>query len=195
MKTEQYHPVSVVLRVERPAHRCATRRIQAVLIAVVLTGTTISYAEDSSAPQLPNAAPSLVEPRWQELTPHQRELLAPLASRWDEFTDVRKRKWVGIARRYPAMTPQEQLNVKQHMGNWSKLTAAQRENARTRYKMLRTMPPQELRALEKKWREYDALPEEQKEAMRQAQKSAKATSGANSAALSSQVPKLIAVAP
>ncbi|MDB5815782.1 MAG: hypothetical protein JWN23_2899 [Rhodocyclales bacterium] len=136
---------------------------------------------------------------WTHLTPAQREFLAPFAEDWNSFSAFRKLKWIGIADRYPKMTPPEQANVRARMQEWSKLTQQDREKAREQYKKLRTVPPAERRQLEEKWREYDALPNEQKQALKAAPKTPLALPGSASApsamAQSARPPKPVVVAP
>ena len=172
----------------------STHRFRGLFAALVLALIASSQAA-AAPPNTANADRLDPEPTWQELTAPQREVLAPLAERWDSFSSVRKRKWIGIVNRYPDMTPREQLNVTRNMDHWSKLTQAQRENARSHYRMLRSLSPQEQRLLEEKWREYQALPEEEKEAMRRASRTAGSRPEGDPASLPVRVPKLIAVAP
>ena len=47
-------------------------------------------------------------PSWGELSPAERQFLAPFASDWDKWDAQRKAKWRGIAQRYPNMAPEEQ---------------------------------------------------------------------------------------
>ena len=47
------------------------------------------------------AAPPMTAPAWNDLTPEQQRTLAPLAKEWRDLPDERKRKWVGIADRFP----------------------------------------------------------------------------------------------
>jgi len=54
------------------------------------------------------AAPPKKPPTWAELTQVQQQVLAPLAPEWNKLDDQRKRKWLGIAKRYPKMSPEEQ---------------------------------------------------------------------------------------
>jgi hypothetical protein len=134
---------------------------------------------------------------WVHLTSAQRDVLAPFEEDWNSFTEVAKLKWIGIADRYPKMSPPEQANVRTRMEEWSKLTPQERQKAREQYKKLRTTPPAERRELEKKWREYQALSVEQKQALKLAPKapaapSASAPSGLNQGA---RPPKPVVVAP
>lgn len=106
--------------------------------------------------------PELRQPAWVELTQEQKQILAPLARDWDKMEAFRKKKWLGIAKRYPGMKPQEQARVQRRMQDWASLTPEQRTQARARYKNLKTVPPEQKEALKKKWEEYKELPDEEK---------------------------------
>jgi hypothetical protein len=82
--------------------------------------------------------PTLRQPAWHELSSQQREILAPLGSEWDRMDDARRKKWMGIAARYPHLTPEEQTRVQNQMGGWSKLSPQQKQAVREKYKALRT---------------------------------------------------------
>ena len=117
--------------------------------ALITFAAALSFA--ASAPCLAATAPVVqAGSDWAYLTPAQREVLAPFAKDWNSFTEVAKLKWIGIADRYPKMTPPEQANVRARMQEWSQLTPQERQNAREQYKKLRTVPPDERKQLEQK---------------------------------------------
>lgn len=95
-----------------------------------------------------------VRPAWAELTVEQQKVLAPLKTDWDALDRERKLKWIGIAKRYPAMKPQEQERVQRRMQAWAKLTPQQRRQARETYKQLAKQPPETRDKLREKWAEY-----------------------------------------
>ena len=53
------------------------------------------------------------QPGWTQLSPQQKNILAPLAKDWDELENIRKKKWLGIAERYPNMKPDEQQRMQE----------------------------------------------------------------------------------
>lgn len=168
------------------------KHLRAALIALALALGIVSGAIHAAA------APVKTSSDWGHLTPAQREILAPFGQDWDHFTEVRKLKWLGIADRYPKMTPPEQANVRARMQEWAQLTPQDREKAREQYKKLRTAPSAERRQLEQKWREYDALPSEQKQALKAAPRIPPSASGAASPSALTQgarPPKPVVVAP
>jgi hypothetical protein len=100
------------------------------------------------------AAPQKKQPSWAELAPAQQQVLAPLASDWDNFDAQRKRKWIGIAKRYPTLKPDEQARVQRRMQDWAKLTPEQRRVARERYKKIEKLPPEKRETLRTEWEQY-----------------------------------------
>ena len=67
---------------------------------------------------------TLPQPAWSQLTTQQKIILAPLANEWEGMENVRKKKWLGIADRYPSMKPDEQLRTQERMREWARLTPA-----------------------------------------------------------------------
>ena len=93
-------------------------------------------------------------PAWAELTAEQQKVLEPLKADWNALDRERKLKWVGIAKRYPAMKPQAQARIQKRMQAWAKLTPQQRRQARETYKQLAKQPPGTRGKLREKWAEY-----------------------------------------
>ena len=107
--------------------------------------------------------PTLRQPTWQELSPQQKQFLAPLSSEWDRMDDARRKKWIGIAARYPHLTPEEQTRIQSQMGEWAKLTPQQKQAIRAKYKALRQAPPEQRATIREQWEKYQELPEEEKQ--------------------------------
>jgi hypothetical protein len=103
------------------------------------------------------AAPKDRGPQWSSLDAAQRQALAPLAAEWDKLSKPHKTKWLGIAKRYPAMKPEEQQRVQKRMQRWAKLTPEQRDQARERYRSLGKMAPDRREELRRQWAEYQSL--------------------------------------
>ena len=82
---------------------------------------------------------------WAELTAEQQKILAPLKADWESLEPERRRKWIGIAKRYPKMKAEEQERVQRRMQAWAKLTPEQRRQARETYKQHRQGPAGEAR--------------------------------------------------
>src|SRR5437016_4917526 len=94
------------------------------LIAIALALLCVTFA---------HASPAKKQPNWNELNADQQQILAPLQNDWDQLEPVRKRKWLGIAKRYPKMKPEEQQRVQKRMQTWARLTPEQRRAARERH--------------------------------------------------------------
>ena len=101
-------------------------------------------------------------PKWAQLNSEQQVILAPLAKDFDGLTDFRRNKWIGIAKRYPKMTPDEQQRVQMRMREWAGLTREQRRLARENFKNIEKLPPEKKQTVKEKWEEYQRLPEEEK---------------------------------
>src|SRR3974377_540079 len=109
------------------------------------------------------APPRNSAPPWASLTVDQQQVLAPLAADWDkQLSHEQKVKWLGIAKRYPSMKPEEQKRVQARMQKWAKLTPEQRWQARERYRSLGNIAPDRREELRHYWAEYQALPPEEK---------------------------------
>src|SRR5712671_2873290 len=108
------------------------------------------------------ATPQKKPPTWGELTQEQQQILAPLEVDWDNLEPDRKRKWIGIAKRYPKMKPDEQARVQRRMQAWAKLTPKERQAARERYKKMENLPPDKKQGLKQQWEEYNRLPEQER---------------------------------
>jgi hypothetical protein len=101
----------------------------------------------------------VTRPYWNDLTPAQRDALAPVAAEWDKLGSFRKKKWLELANRYATMSPEEQSRMQQRMRDWVKLSPEQRREARQSYNRVRKLTPEQRSA---QWEHYQQLPEEKK---------------------------------
>ncbi len=108
------------------------------------------------------AAPKDRGPQWAALTADQQQALSPLAGGWNKLSLPHKTKWLGIAKRYPAMKTEEQKRVQTRMQNWAKLTPQQRDQAREQYRNIAKVAPDRRVELRKYWADYQALPPHEK---------------------------------
>jgi hypothetical protein len=106
----------------------------------------------------------VVRPTWIELSPEQRQVLAPLQDDWENLERERRLKWIGIAKRYPKMKPDEQARMQRRMQAWTKLTPEQRRQARESYKNMAKDKEQHGNRRDQ-WAEYQALPPEERETL------------------------------
>lgn len=93
---------------------------------------------------------------WAELPAEQQEILAPLKVDWDNLGPERRRKWIGIAKRYPHMKPLERERVQKRMQRWANLSPEQRERARENYRRMAKASAEKRRRLREQWSEYQA---------------------------------------
>lgn len=122
-------------------------------LAVLTLGLCIALSTFSASA----AAAGKKAPDWSQLTPEQQQILAPLASDWDNFDNKRRKKWLLTAKRYPNMKPEKQQRLQAQMRDWAKLTPEQRSIARENYKKLEKQPPEKREVVKRKWRERQKL--------------------------------------
>jgi hypothetical protein len=110
--------------------------------------------------------PPLDQPSWTALTAEQKVILAPLADEWYAMDTFRRKKWLGIAQRYPAMSPTEQASTQRNMREWARLAPEERKQAREQYKTLQKASPEQREAVKQKWEEYTALTPEERDRLK-----------------------------
>lgn len=103
-----------------------------------------------------------VRPMWNDLTPAQREALAPLASMWETLGPERKRKWLDVAARYPKLTPDAQQRVQQRMGEFARLSPEEKATARENFRRAYELPADQR---QEKLQRYQDLPDDKKRAL------------------------------
>jgi len=103
----------------------------------------------------------LAEPKpfWNELTPAQKQALAPLAGTWGSISEAQKRKWLALSANYPKMAPADQAVLHSRMTEWVAMSPQQRTQARLNFAEAKRIPADDKKA---KWEAYQALPPEEK---------------------------------
>lgn len=129
------------------------------LVALSPTFSPVWAAAPSDSPALIATPP---QPAWSDLTIPQKIVLAPLSDDWDSLEYFRQKKWLTIAARFTAMSPEEQRRVQRQMQEWGKLTPLQRQIARENFKATSQLPNNKRQELKQKWEAYSSLPEEEK---------------------------------
>ena len=102
----------------------------------------------------PAFAAATKAPNWAELTPAQKEILAPLEPEWNGMEVQRRKNWLKRAERYPNMTPEQQQRMGSRMREWAKLTPEQRKQAREKFKNMQRLPPEKRQEIKRKWDQY-----------------------------------------
>jgi len=128
-------------------------------MAKALFAVALWFALASSAHAV---APEKKAPSWLQLSSEQQQVLAPLSTEWDKLDDFGRKKWLGIAKRFPTMKPDEQQRVQNRMHKWATLTPQQRRVARENFKQIEKLSPDKKQTVREKWEEYQRLPEEEK---------------------------------
>lgn len=136
----------------------------AALGGLLMVGT---YAAAQTAAPTPAASAKKtpahgVRPRWSELTPAQRDALAPLAGQWETLGPEHKQKWLEVAAKYPKLTPDAQQRVQQRMGEFAKLSPEERVTARENFRRAYELPANER---QEKLQRYQELPDDKKRAL------------------------------
>ena len=140
-------------------------RAALLVVALCLAGSAVAQAvPEKSRPAKP-VARSQARPAWAKLTADQQMILAPLKADWDRLDPERRRKWIGIAKRYPTMKPAQQERVQKRMQAWAKLTPEQRRQARENYKRIVKARPEKRDKLRDAWAEYQALPPQERQSL------------------------------
>ena len=118
--------------------------------AVIILLVSLLFATPSMAAGMAATVP------WQELTPQQQQILAPLANDWNTLSKKQQNNFIGIAKRYPQKTPLQQQRLQERMVKWSKLTPAQRQRARDKFQSVKQLPPEKREAEKQALREKHA---------------------------------------
>jgi hypothetical protein len=119
---------------------------------------------------LPGNAGADESPVWDRLSREQREILAPLERDWNSLDAASRSRWLGLAERYPNLTPERQQRVQERMRQWAALSPEERQKASERYRRMREMTPQQRKELRERWERYQQLPEEQRRELRERSK-------------------------
>lgn len=148
------------------------RGLALVLLSLAMAGGGWAQpAKDAPAPakqerkkEEKKKAAKASRPAWAELPAEQQQVLAPLKTDWDSLEPERKRKWLGIAKRYPKMKPEAQARVQRRMQDWVKLTPQQRKQARENYRAIaKAKRERQNKDLRQHWAEYQALSPSERE--------------------------------
>ena len=143
---------ALCLRAQRPLWAAL-----ALLLVLVAPAPAQPQPSPVKRPPIESTGPS-----WQSLSSQQRTTLAPLQNDWGSINATRKAKWLDIAARYPKLPPSEQERLQARMIEWARMTPNERGRARLNYQEAKQLPNQER---QDKWQAYQALPEDQRQAL------------------------------
>lgn len=107
------------------------------------------------------SAPPGEIPRWEQLSPQQREALStPLRERWNQAAYEQRLRWLRQAERWQNLSPEERIAARQGMRAYRKADPQTREKLRDVFQNLRNASPAQRTALREKWRSLS--PEQRK---------------------------------
>lgn len=102
------------------------------------------------------------EPRWEQLTPAEQQILKPLHPEWPSIDATRKQKWRELAAQFPRLSPDRQELLRSRMAAWARMSPAERTAARLRYQEAKRLPEAERQA---RWESYQSLSEDKRRAL------------------------------
>lgn len=147
-----------------PRPTFAPARIAVVLAALamgVCSSMGAAWAQPAAARSSVSAAAEK-GPTWSSLTEAQRKSLTPLQGEWPRIDADRKQKWLELATRMPTMSPAEQSRVQVRMAEWARLSPVERGRARLQFQESRQLTSTDR---EERWRAYQSLPADQRQAL------------------------------
>lgn len=107
----------------------------------------------------PTVQPPPTSKAWQQLTPKQKQALAPLGAQWGALTPQQQNKWLAISTNFTQLSVADQITMHARMADWVALSPQQRNLARLNFNKLQNLPKEDKKA---KWEAYQALPAEEK---------------------------------
>lgn len=141
----------------QPASPAASRAASPASASPVRPRSSASKANPASAPVA--IKPAEAKPVWAELTPAQKQALAPLSGTWVDLSEAHKRKWLALSQNFPKLPAAEQATLHSRMKEWAALSPKQRTLARLNFGETKRISADDKKA---KWEAYQALSEEEK---------------------------------
>lgn len=92
-------------------------------------------------------------PVWGDLSPSERQTLAPIGAEFDKLPDTARQRFRNAAKRYPKLTPVEQKRFQDQLTEWASLKPEERKKAREKYKEFQELPPEKRNEVKEKWRQ------------------------------------------
>jgi len=138
--------------------------------AVLLHGTAASQTASLAATTAAIAASAVPaadesKPRWSDLSAAERQSLEPLRVAWPTLSQGHRRKWQVVAKSFPQMSESDRERLHSRMVDWAALSPKEREQARVNFAETKKLPADARAAT---WEAYQALPDEEKQALLQA---------------------------
>ena len=155
------------------APRCRERQREAAvrlacflagLVALIFASVTLPVRAAEPAPGKERLALlPLAQPLWKDLSPSQRETLAPLAASWNALPLAKKRSWLSLTEKMPSMMPEDRAKAQARIREWASLTPDERRMARNNYRLAKSLDRDERLAT---WESYNQMTPEQQSVLR-----------------------------
>jgi hypothetical protein len=123
------------------------------------TLSSTSAANKTAKADSVSAEPAATSSAWRQLTPMQRQALAPLGAQWSALTAQQQAKWLTISKNFTQLPVADQVTMHSRMADWVDLSPQQRNLARLNFNQMQSLPKEDKKA---KWEAYQALPAEEK---------------------------------
>jgi hypothetical protein len=143
----------------------ARRRVAVVALALagLWFGATASVAWAAAPVPDSRSVLPINQPKWAELSASQQETLAPLQSAWNSMPAAKKRSWLALTEKMPAMNPADRAAAQQRIREWAALSPEQRRMARDNYRLAKSLDRDERLAT---WESYQQMTPEQRSVLR-----------------------------
>jgi hypothetical protein len=123
------------------------------------TGVTPPGPATANASAQPLAPTPSVSSAWRQLTPMQRQALAPLGAQWGALSAQQQAKWLTLSKNFNQLPVADQVTMHSRMADWVDLSPQQRNLARLNFNQFQNLPKEDKKAA---WEAYQALPKEEK---------------------------------
>ena len=137
-------------------------RFSAQLIAgaLLLAACLAAGAQGPARERGDRHPPNRPQTPWQQLSPDERRILAPVERQWGELPGYQQERLKGTARHYPNLQPIQKERFEERLRDWANMSPDQRRAARETYKGLRQLPPEKQHELRERWLERHRRAEE-----------------------------------
>lgn len=138
-------------------------RTLALLMALLFTSgiTQLLHAQQPTSTPPSDELPA---PRmWRTLNSAQREVLAPLESKWDSMAARKQAHMLKRAERWVTLPPEKREEIRQHIARWQKMTPQERARARENKRKFHQLSPAQRKQLHATFERFQRLPPDQRE--------------------------------
>jgi len=146
----------------------------ALLVLALLSASAFAQSDVPATPEASASAPSplspiaplatpttlLPPPLWRDLGLSQKVALGPLERDWDKIDATQRSKWLEMVPRFFTLPAGEQKRLHERMRAWSRLSPAERQQARVGFQVAQQLTSGDRQA---KWDAYQALTPEQRQ--------------------------------